>query len=244
MRIAILSDIHSNLHALEAVLKNATGRSPDKYFCLGDIVGYAAFPKECIQKIREICGEVVFGNHEYAVLYPEHAGTFNPDAQTAIEYSREKLDSDEINWLMELEPHLILDEYTLAHGSLRDFDEYVSDATIARLSLEILPNMLLLVGHTHYPEGYVYDTENRSTRAMDLFGEGEAVLDSKNKYLINVGSIGQPRDGDSRASYGIYDTESGKIELIRVNYDINAAADAIKDAGLPEYLGKRLFAGR
>jgi diadenosine tetraphosphatase ApaH/serine/threonine PP2A family protein phosphatase len=244
MRIAILSDIHSNLHALEAVLEDATKRSPDKYYCLGDIIGYNASPKECLDIIRDICELVVFGNHEYAVTYPQHSGSFNPEAEKAIDYTIEKLEPGDITWLESLEPRLILDEITLAHGSFRSFDEYVTDATIARLSLEISPTRLLLVGHTHYPEGYEYDLETRSTKAMDLFGEGEAILEKDKRYLVNVGSIGQPRDGDSRASYAVYDTEESLIQIIRVKYDINEASRAIKEAGLPEFLAKRLFAGR
>jgi diadenosine tetraphosphatase ApaH/serine/threonine PP2A family protein phosphatase len=133
---------------------------------------------------------------------------------------------------------------TIAHGSIRDFDEYVSDATIARLSLEVLVTDVLFVGHTHYPEGYIFDNGNRAARAMDIYGEGSAVLNKGKKYLINAGSVGQPRDGDPRASYGLFDTETQKIELIRVEYDIKKASTAIKEAGLPEFLSQRLFAGR
>lgn len=244
MRIAIVSDIHSNLHALDAVLQDADNRSVDLYHCLGDIVGYGAFPKECCDLIQEICDETVFGNHEHAVLYPKHSMSFNPDAKKAIDYTIEQLSESTIDWFHSLEPHLVLDDFTIAHGSLRNFDEYVSDATIARLSLEILQTDLLFVGHTHYPEGYQYDLDTKSARAMDLISEGEAVLEDGLRYLINVGSVGQPRDGDTRAAYGVYDTETSKIEIIRIKYNLKAAADAIIKAGLPPHLSKRLYAGR
>jgi len=244
MRIALLSDIHSNLTALEAVLEDAKNRSIDKFYCLGDIVGYAAHPLECVKIIRKICEKVVFGNHEYAILYPEYSRSFNEAAQQAIEYSRKCLDSDAIEWLKTLEPHMILPEITLAHGSLRDFEEYVTDVPIARMSLEIQQTMLLVVGHTHYPEGYVYDIETRTARMLDIFGEGEIILEDDKRYLMNVGSIGQPRDGDPRAAYAIFDTESKKFELIRVKYDIDKAANAILNVHLPAYLAKRLYAGR
>lgn len=244
MRIAILSDIHSNLTALESVLNDVNTRAIDKYYCLGDIVGYASHPLECLKIVREKCEKIVFGNHEYAILYPEYSKSFNHAAQAAIDYSRKHLDSESIEWLKTLEPHLILSEMTLAHGSLRDFEEYVTDATIARMSLEIQQTQLLVVGHTHYPEGYIYDIESRSARMLDFYGEGELTLEDGKRYLMNVGSVGQPRDGDPRAAYAIYDTEAKKFELIRVKYDIEKAANAILNAHLPDFLAKRLYAGR
>ncbi|MFH1514368.1 MAG: metallophosphoesterase family protein [bacterium] len=244
MLIAVISDIHSNLHALDAVLQDADNRNPDKLYCLGDIVGYGAFPKQCVDLISEKCDEVVFGNHEYALLYPEHTNRFNQHANKAIKYAIEQMSENAVDWLRQLEPHLVLDDITIAHGSIRSFDEYVSDATIARLTLEVIQTNVIFVGHTHYPEGYEFDLESKSARSMDLIGEGEAVLEPGFRYLINVGSVGQPRDGDARASYGMYNTESKKVELIRVKYNIKAAAVAIKEAGLPDYLGDRLFAGR
>lgn len=244
MRIGILSDIHSNLHALNAVLQDADKRSLDLYLCLGDIVGYGAFPQECCDLIREKCKHTVFGNHEYAVLYPEETMSFNPDAKKAIDYTSDNLNDDTYEWFESLEPHLVLDGYSIAHGSLRNFDEYVSDATIARMSLEILQTDILFVGHTHYPEGYRFDLETKSVRSMDLIGEGEAILERGYRYLINVGSIGQPRDGDTRAAYGIYDTDNSKMEILRIKYSVKAAASAIIKAGLPEKISKRLYAGR
>lgn len=244
MLIAIISDIHSNLHALDAVFKDADSHSPDKYYCLGDIVGYGAFPVECVKLVRERCEHVIFGNHEYALLYPNHAGTFNRDANKALEYTRKKLSVDDINWMFTLEPHLVLDGITLAHGSLRDFEEYVSDATIARLSLEIQETKLLVIGHTHYPEGYQYDLETKSARAIDMSDKSEYCLSDGYRYLVNVGSVGQPRDGDSRAGYCLYDSEKLTVKIIRVEYDIKSAVEAIKTANLPEFLAKRLFAGR
>jgi diadenosine tetraphosphatase ApaH/serine/threonine PP2A family protein phosphatase len=244
MHIVFISDIHSNLAALEAVLGHLKTRSIDKYYCLGDIVGYAANPKECLDIIREIATETVFGNHEYAIIYPEHTKTFNSAAKAGIEYTRKNLSLDDIEWIRSLQPHMILPPFTIAHGSLRDFEEYVTDSTIARLSLEVQQTNLLFIGHTHYPEGYVYEVGARSARTMDLFVEGEVTLESGKKYLFNVGSVGQPRDGDPRACCCILDTDSLILELIRVEYDIKKAADAIDKAGLPELLGRRLYAGR
>jgi len=244
MRIAIISDIHSNLPALEAVLENLKSRSIDKYYCLGDIIGYAAQPKECLKIMREIVDETVFGNHEYAILYPEHIRTFNSSAREGIEYSRKSLGDDDMEWLRTLQPHMILPPLTISHGSLRDFEEYVVDATIARLSLEMQKTNLLVIGHTHYPEGYIYDVETRTARSMDLFVEGEVILESGKRYLLNAGSVGQPRDGDPRACYCIFDTATFKFELIRVEYDIDKAANTIIEAHLPEMLARRLYAGR
>lgn len=244
MRISLISDIHSNLSAFEAVLDHASKQTIDKYYCLGDIIGYAANPLECVEIVREKFEKVVFGNHEYAALYPEHSRTFNQAAQQAIQFTINSLKADDFDWLKKLEPVIILPEMTITHGSLRDFEEYVTDATTARMSLEIQKTSLLFVGHTHYPEGYVYDLETRAARVLDLFVEGEMIFEKDKKYLINVGSVGQPRDGDPRASYGIYDTETARFELIRVKYDIDKAANAIRNHHLPDYLAKRLYAGR
>jgi predicted phosphodiesterase len=244
MRIAILSDIHSNQHAFEAVLADAREKSVDKFYCLGDIVGYGAFPRKCLEIARATFEKIVHGNHEQAITYPGVAGTFSPAAQSAIKYADSALDKLDKDFIKSLEPHLILDGLTIAHGSLRDFNEYVHDADIAGYSLARLTNKVLFIGHTHVPGGYSFDIESGITQPMELSHEGQVELSGNMKYLINAGSVGQPRDGDPRAAYVIYNTETFVVDLIRVKYDNLAASRAIRKSFLPESLAKRLLTGK
>ena len=244
MRIAILSDIHSNLHALEAVMADAGEKSVDTYYCLGDIIGYCASPKACLEIIREKCEKVVFGNHDYVVMYPGVAASFNPYAKEALDYALSALDDDDKEYIKALEPHLVLDGLTIAHGSLLDFNEYVTDAEIAAFSLDALSNRVLFVGHTHKPGGWSLDIESGEIKKLELKVEGQVTLTDDKKYLINAGSVGQPRDRDVRAAYVIYDTETSVVDLIRVEYDNRAAARAIIKIELPVSLAKRLKKGK
>jgi len=243
MRIAILSDIHSNMHALEAVLADSREKSVDKYYCLGDIVGYGASPKKCLALVRETCEKIVYGNHDNAITYPGLAASFNPRAQAAIEYAYNSLDLPEREFFKTLEPSMILDGLTIAHGSLRDFNEYVRDEETAAYSFGALTNQMLFVGHTHIPNGFSFDPETGVVKPLELAVEGQVELLGNMKYLINAGAVGQPRDGDPRAAYVIYDTDAGKVDLIRVKYDNKAAGFAIRKAGLSESLSKRLMTG-
>ena len=244
MRIAILSDIHSNQHAFEAVLADAKEKAPDTYYCLGDIVGYGAFPRKCLEIAKATFEKIVYGNHEQAITYPGVAGNFSPAAQSAIKYTDSALDKPDKEFIKKLEPYLVLDGLTIAHGSLRDYNEYVRDCDIAGYSLARLTTKVLFVGHTHIPEGYSFDIDSTETHAIDLSIEGQVELSGNMKYLINAGSVGQPRDGDTRAAYVIYDTETFKLDLIRVKYDNLAASRAIRKAFLPESLAKRLLTGK
>ena len=244
MRIATLSDIHANLHALEAVLADSRGKSVDKYYCLGDIVGYGASPKKCLAIVRETCEKIVFGNHDNAIIYPGLADSFNPAARKGVEYAWSSLDLPEREFFKTLEPSMNLDGLTIAHGSLRDFNEYVRDVETAAYSLEALSTKVLFVGHTHVPNAFSFDIETRTTQQLEFAIEGQLELSGNMKYLINAGSVGQPRDGDPRAAYLIYDTDAGKVDLIRVNYDIKGASLAIRKAGLSESLAKRLLTGK
>jgi predicted phosphodiesterase len=244
MRIAILSDIHSNQHALEAVLADAREKSPDTFYCLGDIVGYGAFPRKCLEIVRQTCEKVVFGNHDYAITYPGFAATFNTAAQKAIKYAQSALESSERDFIKTLQPHMVLDNFTIAHGSLRDFNEYVSDSEIAQASLNMLTNKVLFVGHTHVPGGYTQEPEPGEVSAIAFSVEGTIELSGNLKYLINVGSVGQPRDGVPKAAYAIYDTDAQKVDIIRVTYDNKAASKAVGKAFLPDTLAKRLLTGK
>lgn len=244
MKIAILSDIHSNQHAFEAVLADAKEKAIDKYYCCGDIVGYGAFPKKCLEMARATFDKIVYGNHEQAITYPGVAGNFSPAAQSAIKYTDASLDKSDKDFIKTLEPSLVLEGLTIAHGSLRDYNEYVRDTEVAGYNLARLTTKVLFVGHTHIPEGYAFDPNTTETHAIDLAIEGSVDLSDNRKYLINVGSVGQPRDGDVRAAYVIYDTETHKLDLIRVKYDNMAASRAIRKAGLSESLAKRLLTGR
>ncbi|HYE77125.1 MAG TPA: metallophosphoesterase family protein, partial [bacterium] len=247
MRIGFVSDIHSNKEALDAALAELDSMGIDRLYCMGDIVGYGAEPNYCADVIRERAQAVVMGNHDYAVLHLEYAQHFNPYARAAAEWTAEQLSAANLAFLMGLETTQIREEVTLVHGSLRgggNFEEYVQEVPQAKKSFEELKTRLVFVGHTHYPEVYIFDPESRQARHTGLYNSGFMYLDEGKQYFVNIGSTGQPRDGDARSSCCLYDTEEGTIEIIRVAYDIDAAAQKIIAAQLPEFLAQRLYVGR
>lgn len=223
-RLAVISDVHSNLHALQAVLDAITADDVDEIVCLGDTVGYAAHPAECLDLVREEASLVLLGNHDHAVAADEPYA-FNPHARAGVEHSRKVLDDDAITYLEKLEPLVRRDDVCYVHGSPRQpIREYVFPDTPSPDLEEIAEearSAFLLLGHTHVP--------------MQLEVDGVRIL--------NPGSVGQPRDGDVRASYALFDPDAGTWEPRRVDYDVEAAVDAIREAGLPAFNGERLKAG-
>lgn len=247
MRIGFVSDIHSNRAALDAALAELDSYGIDRLYCMGDIVGYGPEPNYCLDVIRERASGVVMGNHDYAVLHLEYADHFNPYAKAAAQWTAEQLSAQNMAFLMGLETVQVHEEVTLVHGSLRgggNFEEYVQEVPQARKSFEELTTKLVFVGHTHYPEVYVFDPETKQARHSGLYSSGFLFLDEDKQYFVNIGSTGQPRDGDARSSCCLYDSSEGTIEIIRVAYDIDDTAQKIIEAGLPEFLAQRLYAGR
>ncbi len=240
MRFAIFGDIHANLHALQAVLEDSRQQKCTHYVCMGDIVGYNAFPQQCVELIRNLDCPVVKGNHdEQASMRGEQDG-FNALAEEAINWTREQLSEKDKEWLRSLRMQRQVRDFTIVHATLDTPYKwgYIFNQLDAAASFTYQMTALCFIGHTHSPKAYVRDG---NVRAIPF----DAVdLTPSRKYLFNVGSVGQPRDGDWRAAYAIYDTAKTRVTLRRVEYDIHAAQQAILDAGLPKRLAERLMVGR
>lgn len=240
MRFAIFGDIHANLHALQAVLTDAQTQSCTHYVCMGDIVGYNAFPHECLDIVRKLDCPVIKGNHdEQASMLGSQEG-FNPLAEEAMNWTREQISDADKDWLRTLRLQRQVRDFTIVHATLDTPHKwgYVFNQLDAAASFSYQHTPVCFIGHTHTPKAYVRDGSVR-TVALDVLS-----LQPGKKYLVNVGSVGQPRDGDWRAAYCIYDTESHEIALRRLDYDLEGAQKAILKAGLPEKLADRLAIGR
>jgi diadenosine tetraphosphatase ApaH/serine/threonine PP2A family protein phosphatase len=240
MRTAIFGDIHANLHALEAVLADAADQRCTNFVCMGDIVGYNAFPSECIARVRDMGCPVVKGNHdEQASMLGDQEG-FNALAEEAINWTRKHLSNEDKEWLRGLRLQRQVRDFTIVHATLDTPHKwgYVFNQLDAAASFSYQTTTLCFIGHTHVPMAYIRDGNVRAT-PLDSFK-----LQQGKKYLINVGSVGQPRDGDPRAAYCIYDTALGSLKLRRLDYDLQGAQQAIRDVGLPERLADRLAIGR
>lgn len=224
MPVAVISDVHSNLHALEAVMDRIEEIGVDRIVCLGDTVGYAAHPAECLEIVRGSCDLVLLGNHDHAVAAGE-AFTFNPQARAGVDYAQDELDDDAVAYLDGLDPLVREGDVCYCHASPREpIREYVFEDTPdedLRAIAEAGQASTVMMGHTHVP--------------MDL-----TVADVR---LVNPGAVGQPRDNDPKASFAVWDPDAGTFENERVDYDAQAAADAVIEAGLPEFNGKRLLSG-
>lgn len=242
MRYGIFSDVHSNLEALEAVLEAYKNEAIDKYLCIGDIVGYAANPNECVEKARAITMITVDGNHDWASINLLSMDYFNPVAAEAISWTKNNLDSQSRYYLENLKLIYKNEDLTLVHGTLDGPEEfnYMTDDYVAYKTFKLLENNICFVGHTHSAEIFIQDKNNR------IYYQDEKTTDinKDNKYIINVGSVGQPRDGNPDAAYCIYDTDKGKVQIKRVTYDVQTTRKKIYDAGLPRFLGDRLTMGR
>ena len=242
----ILSDLHANIEALESVLAHAAG-TYDEAVCLGDLVGYCASPREVVDWARENCALIVRGNHDKAVCGLDEMGNFNEIARRAVEWSREQLDEERLQWLRGLpEGPLPRGGAEFAHGSPRDEDDYLLMMTDARLLFEDYHAPLCFIGHSHLQGGFKYG-QGRVERLPrpEPYLTGMAIrLEEDACYLVNPGSVGQPRDGDSRAAYAIWDDELKLVIYCRTEYDVDRAVQRILDAGLPTMLAERLVAGR
>lgn len=242
MRCAVLGDIHANIHALEAVVADARAYGCTEFQLLGDVVGYGAFPSECVDLARSISRICVLGNHDQAAAADTTLAEFRETASVSLAWTREKLTADQRAWLGALPPRRQVRGTTLVHATLDSPLSwgYVRSVDSAELSMALQGLPVCFIGHTHVPVGYVHGGGE-----FQLGGEEGAgiSLDPKSKYLINAGSVGQPRDGDWRAAYIIHDEEERGIWLRRVEYDVEAAASAILSAGLPERLASRLRSG-
>ena len=237
MKIAVLSDIHANWSALEAVLNDMP--EVDDVLCLGDVVGYGAEPVRCIEEVSGRGWTTLVGNHDHACIETEVLAWFNPDAAEVIRWTRDEIGADRLEWLNQLPESTTRDETLCVHASPRDPTyEYVIDFTSAYANLTLLGDRVCFHGHTHVPGAFSI-AGGDVTHRYEL---GE--LELAGPQLVNPGSVGQPRDGDPDASYGIWDVGGSTFEFRRVPYDREAAKRAILDAGLPERFAARLDAGR
>lgn len=239
MRYAILGDIHSNNEALRAVLADVERVGADRILCLGDIVGYGAEPGECIREIYTRRIDSVLGNHDSAVVGHTPLDWFNDYARAAVVWTAGRLSGEEKKYLSSLPLTGEYEGFTIVHSSLAAPAEwnYVTGIIEAMRCFECLTAPLCFVGHSHMP--VIFRESGGITRHME-----KAIRIEKNAhYIVNVGSVGQPRDGDPRAGYGLYDAGQMSVELRRVSYDVRKASAAIIAAGLPEFLALRLEKG-
>ena len=243
MRIAILADIHANLPAFEAVLRHAEdGGRLDALWCLGDTVGYGPHPNECIALLRRYEQRVVAGNHDLAACGRMETEEFNEAAAEAARWTDGQLTDGSRSYLQELEMVVIEGDFTLVHGSLRWPEwEYLLSGEQAQAHFELQSTPNGLVGHSHLP--FVCREEAGPPR-LTPFGDGEAVDLGAERLILNPGGVGQPRDGDPRAGYALYDSDAASVSFHRVEYDIVATQQAMEAAGLPRSLSERLSYGR
>ena len=245
MRYLVLTDIHANLEALEAVLTDAG--EYDAVLCLGDLVGYGPNPNECVDRVRELPGLVCLaGNHDWAALGKIDLASFNSEARKAAEWTSERLRDDVRSYLNELLPKLETEEYALAHGSPRDpIWEYLVVEQQGPPNFEEFNGPFCFVGHTHVPRTFVETKNGDSVQVEVEMPEAgdELNLGDGERRIVNPGGVGQPRNGDPRAAYGIWDTDTGVFTFRRVPYDVPTTQKKIQEAGLPGVLATRLRLG-
>ena len=243
MRYLIISDIHSNLAAFEAVLADAG--SFDEVWCLGDVVGYGPDPNECVERLRDLPHVCVVGNHDWAVLGNMDTEDFNPYAKRACLWTREQLSPSNLEYLETLPRSLVEEGFTLAHGSPRQpIWEYILDSSVAQANFEHFDTRFCFVGHTHVPIIYRHNPENPHQACGTLIPSYDVPLAlGEHRLIINPGSVGQPRDGDPRASYAVLDSDELTLEYRRVSYPVETTQARMVEKGLPVRLIMRLGYG-
>lgn len=249
MRYLIISDIHANLAALEAVLAHADLATIDEIWCLGDVVGYGPDPNQCVARVRELAPDrCLVGNHDYAALNRIDISDFNPEARRAVLWTREQLTPESVAFLEKLPGRMnnIAEHFTLAHGSPRHpIWEYILSPSVAAENFNYFETQFCLVGHTHQPVIFRQDEQSDDVQVLQpALNVPLPILQAERvRFIINPGSVGQPRDGDPRASYVVYDDETGALTYYRVAYDVAETQARMAKAGLPERLIARLDYG-
>ncbi len=242
MRYYVISDIHGNLEALHSVLEDISTQDTGEYLCIGDLVGYGADPQGVIRIVQSIAPKILIaGNHDWGMLDLLDLEYFNEYAKEAAIWTKSVLNKEEMDYLKSFRLVYEGEVFTLVHGSLDDPEKfyYIFNGDEAYFTMRLMKTPLCFVGHTH-AAGIFYFYDGK----MGYTQEAKIKIDYSKKYVINVGSIGQPRDRDPRASYAIYDDEVGAVEIRRVDYDIKTTQKKILDAGLPAWLASRLSQGR
>lgn len=244
MKVAVISDIHANLQALEAVLEEVDRDPHDEIWCLGDAVGYGANPNEVVGILAERCSLLLIGNHDLAALGRIETNTFSMNAAEAALWTRRNLSPETTAILEAVEgARATRETIGLSHASPRDpIWEYVIDTTVAEENIDFQPERIGMIGHSHIALFFTRPDEMSRISAAQA-PEGTGLNIARGEWLINPGSVGQPRDGDSRAAWLSLDTESMGVEFRRTEYPVEIAAEAIREAALPPSLAERLFAG-
>ncbi|MFC1630989.1 metallophosphoesterase family protein [Candidatus Omnitrophota bacterium] len=241
MRWGIFADVHGNLEAWQAVRKAYKKEGIDQYICLGDLVGYGANPAECIAEIRKISSVIIAGNHDWAAVDLFDADYFNPQAKQAVVWTGQNLSAEDKQFLKGLRLVYQQEELTLVHGSLSNCAqfEYIMDVASAAETFAILKSQICFIGHSHVPVVFIKQGQDLS-HSLDP----KIKLESAKTYIVNVGSVGQPRDANPQAAYAVYDSENKTLEIKRTPYNIKKAQEKIVRAGLPQILAERLAIGR
>jgi len=242
LKYAIISDIHGNLEALESVLAEIEKQQVDSILCLGDIVGYGPNPNECVGLIKDRAEITLAGNHDYAPLGKLDVTYFNPWARAAIEWTADRLTKDSVDFLLSLPLKEVVDGFTIVHATPHHPDEwnYITTIGDAVKNFADFDNQICFIGHSHVPL-IVALTEQDDYLVLN---DNPLKLQPERRYIINVGSVGQPRDSNPLASFGILDEEQHVFELHRVEYNIAATQEKIQATELPEFLAERLALGQ
>ena len=240
MRYGILSDIHANAEALEAVINVLLEKGIKDFLCCGDTVGYGADPKRCLNALKRLKAVHIAGNHDWAVSGRIDATYFTEDGKAAILWTRNNISLEEINYLNNFELTYKNKHLILVHATLDDplrYD-YLNKISKCAATFNVMDKPVCFIGHTHIPQIFIQQGHNIYNTQQT-----EIEINPENKYIINVGSVGQPRDNNPMASYAIYDTDQQLVEIKRVRYNVLSAQKAILEAGLPAKLAQRLTTG-
>jgi predicted phosphodiesterase len=246
MKFAVLGDIHANLEALEAVLADAVAQGVTHHVCIGDVVGYNANPHECVERMRALDCPVVKGNHDEEASADTEIVGLNPLALSALLWTRRNLTDDDKKWLRELRLVRQVRDFTIVHSTLDTPGSwaYVLNKFDAMASFSYQFTQVCFFGHTHVPRFYIKGLSVTMDAGEETPTGKSVLVEPGRKYFVNVGSVGQPRDGDPRPAYALYDVSAGRITIRRINYDLTRAQEKILDAGLPPPLAERLAHGK
>jgi diadenosine tetraphosphatase ApaH/serine/threonine PP2A family protein phosphatase len=241
MKYALFSDMHGNLEAYKAVADELEGEKGIRYFCIGDIVGYGADPKPCIRLTRKLDPVIVCGNHDWASVGLTSVEYFNEHAKKAVLWTASELGKRDADYLRSLDLIYKDRDMTLVHGTLMNPElfNYVFDLQTARRMMELMTTRVGFIGHSHVPGIFIMNGDS-----VEYTEAAKVNMRDDRRYLVNVGSVGQPRDGDPRASFCVWDRDAGTVEIKRAVYDVGKAQMKIREAGLPDFLARRLGEGR
>ena len=242
MRYGLISDIHGNLEALSVVIKELEKRNVDAVLCLGDIIGYGPDPEECVNLVKRHANVILAGNHDYAALGLLDIRYFNPHARRAIEWTASQISEATRKFLKERPLMRVYDDFTIVHATPAEPEKwnYILSLEDAAENFDHFQNQVCFIGHSHVPVIIARDEQGK----ISVRKGNEIELQDKEKYIINIGSVGQPRDLDPRAAFAIFDAERKHYELVRVPYDVKTTQQKILQQGLPFFLAERLEKGQ